>query len=195
VVLPLCSEVVDALSRPGVILVYGESGVGKTTLALELVRLFCSTRCLYVSTERLDFLRRAETMGLDLSRLVVYDAVDAADFLDVVTRRSLILEDMVVVDSINSFIGEGELARRLTGLAAAALHDAGERYGLRVVETAQVRWTPEGELPAAWRMLELWADTVVELRYTREPGVREARIGGRVYRYRLRGDGMEWLSC
>jgi len=193
--LPLCREVRDVLLQSGVTLIYGESGVGKTTLALEVLREACTSRCLYVSTERLDFLRRAAQMGLDIGKLVVYDTFDPNDYVELVAFKRLFTYDVIVVDSINSFLYEGAAAYTLTGLLASTLHTIAERYGAIVVETAQVRWRPEqGARPSGEKALELWADRTVALSYG-AGGRRLARIGGKEYEYLIRGEGIVWLNC
>jgi len=193
--MPLCGPLRDKLLREGVTLIYGESGVGKTTLALEIIREMCATKCLYASTERLDFLRRATQIGISMDKLVVYDIIDSNDFIDLVTHRLLPMYDVVVVDSVNSFLYEGAAAYTLTGLLASSLHVAAERYGLAVVETAQVRWDPRGGTkPAGEKALELWADRLVRLEHTKR-GTRRAIIDGQVYLYVIREDGIEWLNC
>jgi len=180
--------------------VYGPAGAGKTTLALYMLSLRCGS-CLYVSTERLDFLRRAEQMGLDLARLKVLEAVDYTDYGSLLTYREMPLLDAVAVDSVNAFTRMGEEAQKYTMLLAAALRYAAEKWGLLVVETAQVHQDPEtGRLePLLWRPLSLWADAVIEAE--RRPG------GERVFRVqlpegpaatlraRLTGRGIEWLEC
>jgi len=193
--LPLCKAIREKLLGPGVKLIYGEAGVGKTTLTLEVLSEACSNRCLYITTERLDFLRRAAGMDIDLGRLIVYEAFDAEDFLEVVTHRQLPFYDAVAVDSINSYAHEGRAAYALTALLASMLYSVSERYGLLVVETAQVRWKPgEGVIPASLHAIGLWADTLIELT-RREGGTRAARVDGETYLYRITGEGVKWLNC
>jgi predicted ATP-dependent serine protease len=179
------------------VLVYGESGVGKTTLALEIVREACTGMCFYTTTERLDFLKRAVSMNVDLAKIVVYEAVDANDFLDILTYRLLPRYDIVVVDSINNFIYEGVASYIITGLLAASLHAIAERYGLLVVETAQVRWKPgEGLQPAGSQALDLWADRKIELTFSENvDGARVARVDGETFEYRIGREGIIWLNC
>lgn len=193
-----CPVFQELLRRSSVVLVYGEAAAGKTTLALTALRDLCVTRCLYVTTERLDFLRRAQQLGLDLGMLDVYSAIDAYDFVELVASPRLAVYDAVAVDSINAYASESRESYILTLLAAAALRNLAERLGVKVIETAQVRYQGEEgrEEPAAGKALELWADTVIELR--RVPGTSERLAviqGGEVLRLRVTEDGLEWLKC
>ena len=197
-----CPVLQELLQRSSVILVYGEAAAGKTTLILTAMKQLCLTRCLYVTTERLDFLRRAQQLGLDLGRLEVYSALDAYDFVELVASPRLAVYDAVAVDSINAYATETREFYTLTLLAAAALRSLAERLGVKVIETAQVRYHASGEggegreEPAAGKALELWADTVIELR--RVPGTAERLAviqGGPVLRFRVTEEGLEWLKC
>ncbi len=192
-----CPAFQELLQRSNVVLVYGEAAAGKTTLALTALKQLCLTRCLYVSTERLDFLRRAQQLGLDLGRLEVYSALDAYDFIELVASPRLAAYDAVAVDSINAYAHETRESYVLTLLAAASLRSLAERLGVKVLETAQVRYHGEaGEEPAAGKALELWADTVIELRRVPGSAERLAEVkGGPVLRFRVTEEGLEWLKC
>ncbi len=198
-----CKPVDELAQDSRVVLVYGEAGAGKTTLALYLLSLRCGS-CIYVSTERLDFLKRLEGMGtLDLSRLTVYEAFDYTDFLDVLFYSRLAMADAVAVDSINAYARGGEEPQLYTMLLAAALRQLSERLGILVVETAQVHFNPEtGELePVLGSALELWADTLIEVE--RRPGGRRLlklkKPGASGWDYvveaEITGRGLQWLSC
>ena len=195
--MPLCDPLRELIEEPAAILIYGPAGAGKTTLALELLQSLCTSSCLYFSTERLDFLKRAGTLNINLERLRLYVAIDAYDFLDLLVLRSLPSNDVIVVDSINPFARHGGLEYRLTALLAAALYKVSEEYGVYVVETAQVSQPSQ---PVAHQPLRLWAHVEVKLE-KRPDGIGEAvvykppgtpRLRGE---YRLTGRGFEWVNC
>lgn len=196
--MPLCNPLRELIAEPAVILIYGPAGAGKTTLALELLSSLCASSCMYFSTERLDFLKRAETLDIDLRRIRLYTAIDAYDFLDLLVLRSLPGNDVIVVDSINPFARHGGLEYQLTALLAAALYKVSEDYGVYIIETAQVSMQPSQ--PAAHHPLRMWAHVEVKLE-KRPGGIGEAvvykppgtlRLRGE---YRLTGRGFEWVNC
>ena len=199
--MPICHRLIETLTWPGVVLLYGIAGAGKTTLSLEFVRDYCRTRCLFVTTEGLEFIQRAEQMGIDTTRMIVYEALWYTDLLDLLTRKDIPLYDIMVIDSINSFIRiDAENSYRMVLLLAASLYKVSEDYGVPIIETAQVHSNGEQQYePVAGRRLSLWTHNVIRLDYV-SPGHRRLLVekpsDTRLeLELRISDGGIEWLNC
>ena len=196
--MPICRRLAEVLAWPGVVLVYGAAGVGKTTLALEFIKDYCSSKCLFVSTEGLEFIHRAEQMRIDTSRINVYKALWHTDFLELLAHKSLALYDIVVVDSVNAFVRlDAQKAYDVTLLLSAALYKLSEDYGVPVVETAQVHSVADSYEPVAVKGLTMWSHNIIRLDYI-SPGHRRLSVekpDALELEFRIGEGGIEWLNC
>ena len=184
------------------ITIYGSSGTGKTTFALELLRHFCKPHCLYITTSGMNFLDRAQAMGIDVSGLDVLNTIDYLDFTRVLTLKKLINYDAIVFDSINQYASLDEKARITTLLIMAILRFLTDTYGVYSVVTSQVVYDPkvEKERPILYNALKLWSDLFIELVVL--DNTRRARIispaNNTVFfeaTYTIGSEGMLWVNC
>lgn len=196
--MPICRRLAEVLAWPGVVLVYGAAGVGKTTLALEFIKDYCSSKCLFVSTEGLEFVFRAEQMKIDTSRIRVYEALWYTDFLEILAHKDLALYDIVVVDSVNAFVRlDTQKAYNVTLLLSASLYKLSEDYGVPIVETAQVHSIEESYEPVAMKGLGVWSHNIIRLDYV-SPGRRRLSVekpDALELEFRIGEGGIEWLNC
>jgi DNA repair protein RadB len=195
----LCKQFLEGIGWPRTLpLVYGESGTGKTTLALEFVREFCrGSRCLYVSTNIQGLIERARSMLVSLESLTLLEALDYLDFIRVVEVRELPLYELIVVDTINEFLREpSEPSVRATTFLAAMLRRLLEEYGVPSILNAIVSGGEEGEeRPTGVKLLQPWVTVYVKLE--RVEGRRVARIEpkGESFEFEIVEDGVRWLTC
>lgn len=200
--MPICKKILDMISEPMLITVYGPAGSGKTTFALELIRYFCKPRCLYISTTGLGFLERAQVMGIDLSGLEFLTTLDYNDFVRVLTFKKLSGYDIVVFDTISQYASLDEKARLITLLSMAMLRFLVDTYGVYSIAVSHVIFDPriERERPLLYNALRLWSNLFVEL--ARVDGVRRARLVNPTdetlileARYTISSEGLVWLDC
>ncbi|RLG87557.1 MAG: hypothetical protein DRO39_00190 [Thermoprotei archaeon] len=158
------------LSKPQLVLVYGEAASGKTNLCLALLKLF--SRCLgpavYISTEGSAYADRVTELGIEEGHAYFAEAISAEHLLDLLT---LILVEgpvpmLLVVDSVNRFyrMGAGTFENlRLFLSTLALLRKISEEYDACVVVTAQVREGAEDIEPSGFKYLLQWVDGVARL--------------------------------
>lgn len=200
--MPICKRILDIIERPVLITIYGSSGTGKTTFALELLRYLCKPHCLYITTSGMSFLDRAQAMGINVSGLDVLNTVDYLDFTRVLTLKKLVNYDAIVFDSINQYASLDEKARMITLLVMAVLRFLTDTYGVYSIVTSQVIYNPRinKERPVLYNALKLWSDLFIELAVS--DSVRKARIinpaNNTVFfeaTYTIGPEGMLWVNC
>jgi len=131
------------LSRPQLVLVYGEAASGKTNLCLALLKHFsrCLGSAVYISTEGSVYADRVAELGIEESHVYFAEALSADHLLDLLTQ--ILVEGpvpmLLIVDSINRFyrMGAGTFENlRMFLSTLALLRKISEDYGVRVVVTA-----------------------------------------------------------
>ena len=197
--IPTNCQAIDELLGGGLeggtlLLIYGEAETGKTTLALQLA-VSCAGmghKALFVDCEGTLRAEKVEALaGGDpeiLEKLVIArpesfeQQGELIDRLEQFARAGL---RMVVIDTIT-----GLYRRELAGGAAAfalnreltrqvaTLAQVVHEHELAAVMTSQVRARPEAEEvePVANRVLKFWADVVLRLKLTGQPGLRIAEL-------------------
>ncbi len=196
------------VEQPGLSTLYGEAGAGKTSLALHALKTMCgSGSCYYVSSEGLGFLERAVGLGIDLSRLVVSEAWDLLDLVEVVVAYSPRLRGhrLVVVDSVNypyrRMAGEEE-AFTLFSYILAYMRSFSERYAVPFLLTAQIHYgggEGDGLEPVGGSALRLWSRGLARVERTGVPGERriifEKPWEGLEAVFEITGRGVVWKHC
>jgi len=151
--------------RGSVVLLGGDPGVGKSTLALEIAGLVATKgcKCLYVTGEesRGQVQLRAQRLGVDSAKVLLAAESDVARIVAWMHEHE---PDLVIVDSIQTiFDSEVEGAPgSVTQVRESAfrLHTAAKARGTAVLLIGHV--TKEGAL-AGPRLLEHMVDTVLYL--------------------------------
>ena len=189
-------ELLDGGLEAGtVLLVYGEAETGKTTLALQLA-VSCASmghKALFVDCEGTLRAEKVSALSGDepevLEKLVIARPKGFREQGRLIDRLGLFARaglGLVAVDTITGLyrreFSEGaeafalnrELTRQVATLAQAA-----REHGLAAVMTSQVRARLEaaGQAevePVAQRILKFWADLVLRLQLTGQPGLRIA---------------------
>ncbi len=194
------------LLEPGVTLVYGVAGAGKTALAIYAAELVCrrGAHALYISTEGLDFLKRMDQVGVDPGCVLVREAYDLADLVEAVGEAEALVSDtevgVVIVDSVNApyrtevEVAEGFDTTKAFMYVVAALRALYLHAGVPVILTAQVHEVDGVLEPVGMKLIAAWVDNVAVVE-REAPGLRRLRLaGGLECRFRIHGGGLEWLS-
>ena len=210
-----CRPVDRLLEAPGLTTVYGPAGAGKTSLALYAVKTACRTtggepgKCYYISTEGFQFLERAAKMGVDLEALLVSEAMDLLDLLDILHTglSKPYMYRLVVVDSVNYayrlMAGERQ-AYTLFSYILGFARRVSEKYALPFIATAQVHAKPgeesgRAELEAVGsKPLFFWSSQVIRLERRQDNRrilVVEKPGDSVEAEFEIREDGIEWLNC
>lgn len=184
------------ISRETVTLIYGESGSGKTTVALsiaaQLLQLDPAARVTYIDSDgKFSPTRLIQITGnedslrhLNYTRPITFE--EQAEVLDYLPEQ-LQPGDIMVIDSVtglyrvetgdtqSTFAENKELNRQLGLIKETAL-----TAGVAVVATGQVRSVIDSPVPAvepvAHRLLRFWSDVVVKLENTLIQGVKQANV-------------------
>ena len=189
----------------GLTLAYGEAGTGKTVLAIELVNRVCRGRkCVYVTTEGIDFLKRAEQVGAPLESLVITEAYDLDDLVYIVNRiASGGGYALIVVDSVNApfrgSVGDERAATKLmyvvSVLEALSVNEpvpvylTGQVHAVEGVGIEAVGLTLISPWLASIARLERVGPSVRRLVFERHP-----ELKGVECIFKITGRGVAWLS-
>ncbi len=187
--------------------IYGEAGAGKTVLALEAVRTLCSRQCLYITTEGLDFLKRAASIGINLRNLVVYEAFDLNDIVEALNMLLAFGNSsykIIVVDSVNApFRNEAVHPEAVLKLMyiVAALQSISAARNIPVILTGQVHSVDNGLEAVGINVMRPWLDCIARVLRLEAKGYRmivfeecERKLPYTVCCFRITSSGVNWLS-
>jgi len=195
----LCKKVLDVLGWPTLLTIYGGPGSGKTNLALEFVKYYCISSCLYVSTQLAPTVERMSTLGINLRIILLRNVTDYVDLVDVLLRHNFHMFDLAVFDPINVFAREGGAGYSATLFALAALRRIHEVLGLPIILTAMVHRDPGAgeDRPLAENAIYFWSKGIARLEH----------VGGNLRRilierprsfeatFKISKGGIEWSTC
>ena len=178
----------------GFAVVYGEAGVGKTSLSLTLAGLI-GKRTLYINTEGNPTYERAIQVGVPSEIEFSDDSDEWGIILDILKVWGS--KELIVVDSVNSIFRMSasyniEAAFRAFLFICSLLKSLSERA--MVLATAQVSLS--GDIPSGEEALKHYSTVMVRL--TRRGWKREGKVevGGKFFgEYKLERGGFEWISC
>ncbi len=186
------------LDKLGFIVVYGEAGAGKTSLALSVASQF-KDDFLYLNTEGSPVGERAlQVLGPNFKGLFIdVDSLDSL-ILHLTETISRMTPRLIVVDSLNSVYRveaafDVDIAHTKFSLANALLRWYCDR-GVNILCTAQVSGIEQ--VPAGMDVIRFYAGGLLRLRRT-ERGVRlleseDEKIIGRII---ITEEGIKWLEC
>lgn len=195
----LCNKVIDALDWPTLLIIYGDAGSGKTNLALEFVKHYCISSCLYVGTQLTPIAERMNLLGIDLRTILLRSVTDYIDLVNTLLSHNFHRFDLVVFDPINIFAREGGVGYNTTLFVLASLRHIHEVLGLPIVLTAIVHKDPETNenRPVAENAIYFWGKGIARIE----------RIKGNLRRiwierprtfeatFRISRGGIEWVTC
>ena len=180
--------------------VWGEAGTGKTTLALMTVREHCKfDKCLYVTTEGLDFLKRATQLKLKLDNLIVFEASSLEELVELVSAYTLHVYPLIVIDSVNAPLRFYSLPSDFTAFTyiLSRLHMISRLFAVNVFLTLQVRVEESGIVPVGWKPMVLYSNMIIRLsRFSPQyPGLRIAFYDNRKECFMITSSGLESTPC
>lgn len=152
--------------KPGLKVFYGPAASGKTNLMLYFLKQFCrDDKCIYVSTEGLDFLKRGIEIGLNIAKIIVLEALDLLDLLNIIEEHvdEIISSKIAVIDSINAGYRRQASEKHsfeLFNYILAKLRMIAEKYKANILCTSQVHEYAEGLEAVGMKAINLWASSI-----------------------------------
>ncbi len=204
-----CKTIDRIIDGPGQsILVYGEAGVGKTSLLLHIARNLSlkGYRSIFINTEGKLYMARVERIAEDYSNTFFVDIDSFEEFYRYILLVLPYLHriNFIFIDSVNSLYRleswrEGVLEK--LGLLNAVLRRLVDKYGKTVFSSAQVRAVIDSDeiVASGMSVLEYWYDIIFSLRFVN--GKRVLRIDkprgyGKVeVEYAITDRGITWIAC
>ncbi len=193
----ICNKFLRLVSWPTVLLLYGPSASGKTTLALEFLKQFCNIRsCLYVTYEPIN-VERMTSMNIKMENINVYRVYNVYDFLDIVIKKKLYLYEIIVIDPVNILTEIDEIQSRIVSLLLATLYDISEKFNTGVIEIARVR-SVDGDIEPSWgKLLTPFVKSIAKL------GIVASQLRSIEIKAPSKGEftveigdrGLKWLKC
>jgi len=193
----LCKGFLEAISWPTLLTLYGGPAAGKTNLALEFVKRYCISSCLYAGISSAPIVERMQALGIDLDSVDIREISDYMDLVSLVVAYDFQKLDLAIIDPINRFAREGGVAFNATLFAIASLYSINERLGIPLVLIAEIH-TRDMERPVAENAIYFWSRSVARLERVKDSDLRRI-IVEKPHRYeaifRITGRGIEWLTC
>lgn len=194
------------LVKGKVSLIYGEAGVGKTNITLQILSLISTTSCrkvVYVSTEGPLYSAILSRYGFSENALFI-DVYDSNSLLQLVFdvyrnfRKDL---EAVAIDTVNNFyrveVNYDPHANRVFNTTLALLNDMSVNNGITCLLTAQVSGFDDEVRMSGFQILRYWCDYVFKLEKVKE-NVRRLltefpKEVNLEMRYVITDNGVEWL--
>lgn len=192
----------ELLAKPyfGMVSVWGEAGTGKTTLALMIAREHCKfDKCLYVTTEGLDFLKRAIQLKLRLDNLIVFEAFSLEELVELVSAYTLHVYPLIVIDSVNAPLRFHNSSTDFTALiyVLSRLYTISQLFAVNVFLTLQVRVEESCIVPVGWKPIALYSNKMIRLsKFSPQyPGLRVAFYDDKKECFVITSSGLEPAPC
>ncbi|HIC99530.1 MAG TPA: hypothetical protein EYP08_07895 [Pyrodictiaceae archaeon] len=195
-------SLLELFAKPyfGVVSVWGEAGTGKTTLALMIAKEHCKfDKCLYVTTEGLDFLKRAIQLGLRLDNLIVFEAFSLEELVELVSTYTLHIYSLIVIDSVNAPLRFYNSPTNFTTFIyiLSRLYSMSKMFAVNVFLTLQVRVEEDNVVPIGWKPVALYSNRIIKLsRYSlQHPRLRVAFYDNKKECFMITDSGLEPTPC
>ncbi len=196
----LCKKIIEAVKWPTLLVVYGGPGTGKTNFALEFVRYYCISSCLYAGVTLTPIAERIKDLGVRLENIELKELADYLDLIDLLLRTNYHKLDLVVIDPVTVFAREGGVAFNATLFAIAVLRALNDILGIPIILVSNTYIDPETKKPRPImeNAVYFWARSIVRIERVKESDIRRLVIE-RPYSYealfRITSRGIEWLTC
>lgn len=196
----LCGRFLEAIEWPTLLAIYGEPGVGKTNIALEFVKQYCISSCLYAGTTLTPIIERMKNLGISLRGVEFRELIDYLDLIDVLLKTNYHELDLVVIDPITAFAREKGIAFSASLFAIAALRSLSDSLGVPVILVGDTHIDPEtnSPRPVMGNAIYFWARSIARVERAREAGTRRLVVErplGYEALFRITARGIEWLTC
>ncbi len=196
----LCKEFLEAIEWPTFLAIYGEPGIGKTNIALEFVRHYCLSACLYIGKTLTPVAERMKNIGIRLGGVKLREIIDYLDLVYVLLKTNYYKLDLVVVDPITAFAREGGIAFNATLFAIAALRSLNDSLGIPVILISDTHIDPKTKRPrpVMENAIYFWARSITRIEQAKEYGARKLVVERPLSyeaMFRITERGIEWLTC